>query len=751
MKMLLASILILVLLFLTMNSVQAATHLYRLSWDKNPQHEAVIGFSPKGLSIAPYVMYGSTPNQVSWQKADVSLNATFFTLESHFVRLENLPADSNIYFHVCDQDGCGQRMWFKTAADYPKPFVAIAGGDTRTGWTTRQDGNRLVAKIRPLFIMHGGDFTNGNTPFEMAGFLADWQLTFSDDTIDNIGYKRIYPIVPTHGNHEDTNYATLCEVFGVDYFQDGECNEQDAYGAMTINDLIRVYTLNSQFQESGWSVLATQMNDWLADDLSTYANAPLWRVAQYHKPIFPHYDGKPSNEGLFNWWASLFYKHNMNLVVESDTHINKLTHPLKPAETGIEYLQANNGGTVFVGEGSWGAPARSANQAFPWTIDLASIQQFKVLSVTQESILIRTAQFDDNARALSADDREQDPLALPEKVAWWSANGIGDVFPLIKTTTGLTQHAKQLADNEREFVLSVSDDSFIASEQPTKNYNAYPTGMRVGNTDVTYGETKALLKFTPDVVGTCATLTEANLTLSVQPTDATIESNISALTETGATFAELGVMLNLALIEPQFSESAVNWTTGNILFSSASSGEFDSFETIAAGNTITFTFNEVTLAKLNAQFQQYHAFGFGISATHPIVNRFVSDSENHNAATLRTRFSATAACFEQPSNSLAVPSQITELNANKGDFLTYHIPEVSRARSLEFVLRSGYGDPDLYVLKNGIVSLNHYECRPYLKHESEVCLLEVPEGTPVSIGIHAHSLYSGASLTITEK
>ncbi len=64
------------------------------------------------------------------------------------------------------------------------PFVAVAGGDTRTGWDTRRAGNTLISKIRPLFIMHGGDYTNSNTASEMGELLNDWALTYSSDTID---------------------------------------------------------------------------------------------------------------------------------------------------------------------------------------------------------------------------------------------------------------------------------------------------------------------------------------------------------------------------------------------------------------------------------------------------------------------------------------------------------------------------------------------------------------------------------------
>lgn len=417
-------------------TVMAGSTLHRLVWDANPASQATIGFSPSG-SANHHVKYGLSTDENTWQRKNISNKKTFSrSLKSEFVTLTTLPANSPIYYRICDDSGCGDRFWFKTAPIDNTPFTVVAGGDTRTGWTTRRQGNQLIAKIRPLFIMHGGDYTNANTASEMSTYLADWQETFSSDSIDGLSYKRIYPFVATHGNHEDGNYKTLCEVFGVDYDQNGTCDASDTYGAFNVSPLLRVYTLNSQFKNSGWSSYALVMNNWLTRDLSTQGNGAQWRIAQYHKPMYPHYSGKSDNTILYSWWAQDFYDHGMNLVVESDTHINKITYALKP--TGNSYSATTTGGTVFVGEGSWGAPARSANAPKPWTLDLASIQQFKVLSITNNNISVKTAQFDSNASKLSREQRQNDPLILPNNINWWTASSIGETLLLKQTNSGKT-------------------------------------------------------------------------------------------------------------------------------------------------------------------------------------------------------------------------------------------------------------------------------------------------------------------------
>jgi hypothetical protein len=265
----------------------------------------------------------------------------------------------------------------------------------------------------------------------MEYFLRDWTLSYSKDAINGVEYKRVYPLIPAFGNHEDRDLETLCEVFGIDPDGDGECTEKDSYGAFSVGSMLRVYTLNSQFQYGGRSSLANSMNNWLDDDLATNASKVKWRIAQYHKPMFPHYTGKPDNPTLFNWWADKFYENGINLVVESDTHIVKTTKIVKPASSGTDYVEATNGGTLYVGEGSWGAEARSANDRHKWTQDMGAFQQYKVIVVKPDTMEVRTAMFNNvNVTPLTKKQRDADGAILPKGVSYWNAKGVGKVITL---------------------------------------------------------------------------------------------------------------------------------------------------------------------------------------------------------------------------------------------------------------------------------------------------------------------------------
>ena len=540
----------------------AATTHHRLIWDSDPAHNAVVGFSPNGTSTAPYVKYGVSTDEAQRVSQQPASSQQFNNgLLSYFVRLTNLPEDSAIYYRVCDNSGCGERFWFKTAPTDIQPFVAVAGGDSRTGWTTRRAGNSLIAKIRPLFIMHGGDFTNANNIAEITEFLSDWTLTFSSDTINNIAYKRIYPLIPTHGNHEDNNFRTLCQVFGVDYNGDGQCTTADTYGAFNISPLLRVYTLNTQYANSGWSSYANAMNTWLADDLYANGTDTTWRFAQYHKPMFPHYTGKPDNPHLFSWWANHFYNYGMNLVVESDTHINKLTKAIRPS--GSTFVETTTGGTVYVGEGSWGAPARSANNPRPWTIDLASIQQFKVITVTEDNIEVRTAQFDDTASTLTRTQRENDPTILPANVNWWSANSIGETLTLVQNAAGQSIIDNGVASGDT-IELSATDDTFVSTSQATQNFNGSSEGLLADGLDTTYGAMEALIKWDVSSLPECADISAASVQIDVfNPSSGNYQifAGTNSWSESSATWNAIGGSAHRGVLMGSFNPSSTGVKT----------------------------------------------------------------------------------------------------------------------------------------------------------------------------------------------
>lgn len=560
----------------------------RLSWDGNASNEATISFTPNSGSSNPYIRYGYDTNTANWQTQSPTFNTDFKGIFSQHTRLNNLIADSAVHFQICDDNGCGQRYWFKTASDSAQPFVMVAGGDTRTGHTNRRQGNQLIAKIRPLFIMHGGDYTNSNNNSQWQTWLDDWTLTYSDDVINNINYTRIYPLVSTHGNHEDNDSRTTCKIFGIDANRNNQCDIEDTYYAVQVSPLLRAYTLNSQFYRQSVS-LQNQQNNWLTGDISTNGQQATWRFAQYHKPMFPHTSSKSDNLNLFNWWADTFYQHALNLAIESDTHLTKITEPVIPGNNDFNGVsQGVTAGTMYIGEGSWGAPARSANDGKDWTIDMSSIQQFKVITVSPEQLEVRTAKFDQSASTLSRQARQADATQLPEGIAYWQPNGFGDSVTLKQNSNQLTYIERDDngdgngdggnnggGNNDSQVILTASADAFISSSQANNNFGSSNEQLLSDGSDSSYGEMQTLIAWDTSAIPNCATITSATLQVNV--------TNVSS--------GQYGIYQGVNT----WQESQVTW---NSIGGDSQQGDFIGAWTPSSTGTATIALNALAVSAL---------------------------------------------------------------------------------------------------------------------------------------------------------
>ncbi len=399
-------ILILVLLFSGI-SLFAKTDKYRCMWRQDPATSMVIGWNQisgktpilfydvvdHGEDVASY-SFSQRPDKVIYSKG----------MNNHFVRLKYLLPNTTYYFIIKDSEGHSMRMSFKTAPDNPYERLSIiAGGDSRNFREARQNANKLVAKLRPHCVMFGGDMTGGDRTSQWKLWFEDWQLTIGPD-------GHMIPIITTRGNHESSN-KTLVDLFDVP-------SEKVYYALSLGGNLLRIYTLNSLIASGG------NQKIWLEGDLQAHENF-IWKTAQYHFAIRPHTSRKAERNTQAYNWGSLFYKYHMNLVVESDAHVVKWTYPIRPSkERGSDegFIRDDQRGTVYIGEGCWGAPLRPNNDNKKWTRNSASFNQFKWIFVDMDRIEVRTVKTD-NASDVSFIDSEN-VFEIPKGLKIWEpSNG----------------------------------------------------------------------------------------------------------------------------------------------------------------------------------------------------------------------------------------------------------------------------------------------------------------------------------------
>ena len=423
-------ILLVLILFLGCNSQttdenikpSSPTDKYRLIWNDNPQTTMTVGWNQKrGKGVVFYGLNRDMNNSIAPTR-----NVNFRGMKNSFARLKKLKPNSRYYFKICTENNCSELMYFKTAPKNNKAFTFISGGDSRSIPRGRIQGNILVSKIRPLFIAHGGDFTMKGSSEEWQRWLDEWQLTKSPD-------GRIYPLIVTHGNHENGDREMLYNLFDVP--------SKDVYYKINF-PLLSLYILNTELEPSvakyafktrdpqKWN----EQKKWLKERLKV--DKKLWKIISYHRPLRPHRASKSEGKLRYSDWAWLFYNHGVQLAIESDSHLVKYTQPLKPDKKGEEgFVVDKKRGTTYIGEGSWGAPTRVNDDDKSWTLDSGSFWQFKLITVDVNRLEIRTVKFGDedsdyDAKSVNSTLQEaqnKNPKIIPNNLDLWKSKA-GEVL-----------------------------------------------------------------------------------------------------------------------------------------------------------------------------------------------------------------------------------------------------------------------------------------------------------------------------------
>lgn len=386
----------------TVPETPASSDKYRLVWNDDPATNITVAWDQHGL-FNPVVMYGPEDHGRKFWKYEYSKTEDRvldkYEMITHFAKLTNLEPDQKYYFVIKDDSGVSDRYWFRTAPDKPKAFTFIVGGDTKSEDEPLEAGratHRLTAKLRPLFVMFNGDFCSGNgtVPERWHTWLKDWhELTTTPD-------GRMIPIFPVHGNHENGDHANLNYIFNAPY-QDND-SSKIYYSASFGGDFFHIIALNSSVDEGG------RQRDWLEEDLKAHEDFS-FKIAGYHKPFWPHTSSKPENQYQYNQWAHLFYDYGLDISMDGDSHMSKITYPLRPDSASVDsfmgYVRDDEKGTMFLGEGSWGAFPRSIDDDKPWTIKSFRGNQVKWIHVfpkeenlpdRMEIYTVVSATYDDN-------------------------------------------------------------------------------------------------------------------------------------------------------------------------------------------------------------------------------------------------------------------------------------------------------------------------------------------------------------------
>ena len=380
---------------------KAKSDKYRLVWNDDPSSTITIIWDQlKGENPKVYYSkedFGRDYEEYSLTQEPTRKLLNYYGMNTYYAEIKSLDPDQNYYFVIKDEFGVSKRFYFRTAPNTPKAFTFIAGGDTKSfeeSYQAGQASNKMVSKLSPLFVMFNGDFNSGDGtyPERWHQWLRDW------DTLTTSPQGRKIPIVPVHGNHENGNKTILNKIFNAP-FQFGD-STNIFYSLSFGGGFVHVIALNSQIEVGG------KQREWLENDLKN--NHPyLFQIAGYHKPFQPHTAKNGTNAYQYSQWAQLFYDYGLSLSLDGDSHVHKITYPLRPSKEEGSYqgfIRDDANGTVFAGEGSWGAHPRDNNNDKPWTLQSGSFNQIKWFHVKPESessfsmkvFTVITATYDEN-------------------------------------------------------------------------------------------------------------------------------------------------------------------------------------------------------------------------------------------------------------------------------------------------------------------------------------------------------------------
>lgn len=393
-------------------NASAKTDKYRLIWNSNPHSSITIAWC-KIDGLGAKVHYGELSQIKDGEnyplQQEVTRKTLFLDLRSRFARLTGLKPNTEYAFVIRDDNSESRQFTFKTASKGNDKFSFVAGGDSRNNQAARQNANRAVAKIRPLFVCFGGDMISTPTNKNWSNWLDDWQLTTGKD-------GRMIPIVAARGNHEGA--SDIHQLFDTPH-------PGDYYAFGLGNKFLRVYTLNSCIVRAG------DQGEWLKNDLKIN-NSYKWKIAHYHHPFRPHHKSKAEQNSQYDAWAQAFYDNGMNLVIECDSHMVKRTWPVRPSkEQGSDqgFIRDDENGITFIGEGCWGAPLRKNDDDKQWTRASDSFNQVNWMVVSEEKITVRSVKVDNiqNSKMVTDDN----PFETPEGMEIWSPDSgkIVNVLP----------------------------------------------------------------------------------------------------------------------------------------------------------------------------------------------------------------------------------------------------------------------------------------------------------------------------------
>jgi hypothetical protein len=296
----------------------------------------------------------------------------------HWVELSGLTPGQTYYFIAGDsRNGFSAEQKFRTIPSGAQKLRFVIGGDMGVGPDVAVLLQR-AAKLSPAFGVVGGDIAYAGDLLTNYSKWDAWLDLWETNMVTRSGDA--VPMVLAIGNHEVRTGSSPSPTNAQFYFRYFAQARDRSYYCRTFGENLVMFLLDS----GHISPQDGEQAAWLDAQLTAHAGFP-HKFAAYHVPLYPSYrpfDGAGSVKGRQSW-LPLFDKHHLTTAFEHHDHAFKRT-PL------LRENRPNPQGTLYLGDGGWGMPARKVDTNLRWyEAKAASIQHFWRVDVSRDRVEYR--------------------------------------------------------------------------------------------------------------------------------------------------------------------------------------------------------------------------------------------------------------------------------------------------------------------------------------------------------------------------
>ena len=296
----------------------------------------------------------------------------------HWVELRKLTPDKTYYFIAGDpQHGFTTERKFRTIPSGSQSLRFVIGGDMGVG-SDLTIFLQQAAKLSPAFGVVGGDIAYAGDVLTSYSRWDAWLDNWETNMVTPGGYS--IPMVLAIGNHEVRGGVASSPTNAQFYLRYFAQNGEQTYYSRTFGKNLAMFLLDSgHLSRHGGDQAA-----WLDAQLSAQQNVP-HKFAVYHVPLYPSYRlfGEPGSVIGRQTWLPIFDKLHLTTAFEHHDHAFKRTQLLRENKPDPR-------GTLYLGDGGWGMPARKVGAELRWyEAKAASIQHFWCVDVSRRRVEYR--------------------------------------------------------------------------------------------------------------------------------------------------------------------------------------------------------------------------------------------------------------------------------------------------------------------------------------------------------------------------